>query len=123
MEKVYLRKLEDLELEYEKKQRTIEESIEEALYDKRQFNRELENLSENYRYHYQQANFSEPIAMRTVYHLLEQCQGEGNRVVTQTVRDWEDEKEENRISYRKETQSIEDELTLFKEKERGQEHE
>ncbi|MGM0217573.1 hypothetical protein [Enterococcus sp. AZ126] len=118
MERTYLNQLAELESEYEKNQRNIEEELEEAFYEKQKFGRELENLSENYRYHYQKAQYSESINMSSVYHLLEQCKDDGDKVVNSTMKELENKQEENTIHYKKQTQSIEDELTLFKEKER-----
>lgn len=123
MERTYINKLLDLESEYEKNQKKIEEELEEAFYEKQKFSRELESLSENYRYHYQQAEYSEPVNMSRVYHLLEQCKDDGDRVVNQTMKELKNKQEENKIHYKKQTRLIEDELTLFKEKERKKENE
>lgn len=123
MERTYINQLADLESEYEKNQRKSEEELEEAFYEKQKFGRELENLSENYRYHYQQAEYSEPVNMSRVHHLLEQCKEDGDRVVNQTMKELENKQEENTIHYKKQTRLIEDELTLLKEKERKKENE
>ncbi|MDA9472943.1 hypothetical protein [Enterococcus sp. 5H] len=123
MERTYINQLTELESEYEQNQRTIEEELEEVFYEKQKFGRELENLSENYSYHYQQAEYSEPINMSRVYHLLDQCKDDSDRVVNQTVKELENRQEENTIHYKKQTQLIEDELTLFKEMERKKEDE
>lgn len=123
MERTYINQLAELESEYEKNQRKIEEELEEVFYEKQKFSRELENLSENYRYHYQQAEYSEPINMSRVYHLLEQCKDDGNRVVNRTMKELENKQEENTIHYKKQTQLIEDELTLLKEMELKKENE
>lgn len=120
MERTYLNQLAELESEYEKNQRNIEEELEEAFYEKKKFGRELENLSENYRYHYQKAQYSESINMSSVYHLLEQCKDDGDKVVNSAMKELENKQEETTIHYKKQTQSIEDELTLFKEKERNE---
>lgn len=123
MERTYLNKLAELESEYENNQRKLEKELEEAFYEKQKFGRELENLSENYRYHYQQAEYSEPINMSRVYHLLEQCKDDGDRVVNQTMKELENKQEENTIHYKKQSRLIEEELTLLKEKERKKENE
>lgn len=123
MERTYINILSELESEYEKNQRKIEEEIEEAFYEKQKFSRELENLAENYRYHYQQAEYSEPVNMSIIYHLLEQCKDDGDRVVNQAMKELENKQEENTIHYKKQTRLIEDELTLFKENERKKENE
>ncbi|MBO0469841.1 hypothetical protein JZO66_04740 [Enterococcus sp. DIV0242_7C1] len=123
MEKTYIQKLETLESEYETTQRMIEDEIEEAFYEKQQFARSLESVLENYRYHYQQANFSESINMSAVYNLLEQCKEDGDMIVNQTIKELEYEQEENKLNHRKESRKIEDELTLLKEKERGNDYE
>lgn len=121
MERTYINQLAELESEYKRNQRTIEEELEKVFYEKQKFGRELENLSENYRYHYQQAEYSEAINMRRVYHLLDQCKDDSDRVVNHTVKELENRQEENTIHYKKQTQLIEDELTLFKETERKKE--
>lgn len=123
MERTYLNQLADLESEYEQNQRRLEEELEEAFYEKQKFGRELENLSENYRYHYQKADYSEPINMSRVHHLLEQCKDDGDRIVNRAMKDLENKQEENTFHYRKQTQAIEAELTLLKEKERKKENE
>lgn len=116
MKKTYLNQLNRLEEDYQRERQRLEASLEEVLSEKQQFRRELEGLSENYRYHYQQAKFDEPINMNRVYHQLEQCQGEGNQLVNRTIGKLEEQKEESKWLYQKEMKQIEDKLTLLKEK-------
>jgi vacuolar-type H+-ATPase subunit I/STV1 len=123
MNRTFLTKLEDLEIDYEQQKRKLEDEIEEAFYEKQIFSRELEDLSESYRYHYEQAGFSEPVNMRSVYNLLDQGREEGDRIVNQTIRELENEREERKTFYKNETQRLEDELALLNQKERGTEHE
>lgn len=117
VEKTYLNRLNRLEEDYHREQQRLEASLEVVFSEKQQFRRELEDLSENYRYHYQQAEFDEPINMNRVYHQLEQCQDEGNQLVNRTTGKLEEQKEESKWLYQKETKQIEDKLTLLKEKE------
>ncbi len=117
MKKTYLHQLNRLEENYQKEQQQIEATLEAVFSEKQQFRRELEGLSENYRYHYQQVEFDEPINMNRVYHQLEQCQNEGNQLIDKTINKLEEQKEESKSCYQKETKQLKDKLTLLKEKE------
>ena len=117
MQKTYKNKLDNLEKDYQKQQKQFDEELESVFFENKQFRRELEGLSENYRYHYQQADFEEPINMNKVYHMLERCQEEGNQLVNQATRKLEDSKEESSQTYKKESKKMEDEWLLLKEKE------
>lgn len=96
MNRALLTKFENLETDYEHQQKRLENKIEEAFYEKQTFSRSLENLSENYRYHYEQGGFSEPIDMRKVYHIVDQGREDGNSIVNQTINKLEDERENGR---------------------------
>jgi hypothetical protein len=117
VKKTYLNQLNRLEENYQKEQQQIEATLEAVFSEKQQFRRELEGLAENYRYHYKQAEFDEPINMNRVYYQLEQCQDKGNQLVNKTINKLEEQKEESKSRHQKETKQLEDKLTLLKEEE------
>lgn len=123
MKQTILKKLDDLEHDYGKKQNQLEEEIEETLAVKQKFGRELEEVFERYCYYYNQADYTEPIATNQVYGLVDRHREDGEHSINQRVKGLENDREENRMTYQKESRLIEDDFERYMEKERVKEYE
>lgn len=111
-------KIENLEDDYNRKRRQLDEAMDEASQEKWQFNRELENLSEQLSYINQKRDYNDSHELQKAYHLISSVQEEGEWTVKNVLTKLENEHEEHHTLYKKQAFSYEEELHQLK-KERG----
>ncbi|EAC9052585.1 hypothetical protein KW11_09945 [Listeria monocytogenes] len=109
-----LLKIENLEDDFNRKRRQLDEAMDEASQEKWRFHQELENLSEKIRYIYQKRDYDASEDLPKAYHLISSIQEEGEWMVKNTVKYLENESEEHQTLYKKQVTAYEEELHQLK---------
>ncbi|MEG7763339.1 hypothetical protein, partial [Listeria monocytogenes] len=78
-------KIENLEDDFNRKRRQLDEAMDEAFQEKWRFHQELENLSEQIRYIYQKRDYDASEDLPKAYHLISSIQEEGEWMVKNAV--------------------------------------
>lgn len=113
--KVILTKLGELETEYQKEQKQLDQILEEALSEKDHFNRELENLGNDLSYVFRTQEYT--IDVRQAYHMLEGAQEDGTSLFKTIRQKVEDDQDDLTSHYKKKVAFYEEDLDLLKRKE------
>lgn len=109
-----LLKLENLDDEFNRKRRQLDEAMDDASQEKWRFNQELENLSEQIRYIYQKRDYDASEDLPKANHLISSIQEEGEWAVKNTLTHLENEYEEHQTLYNKQVTAYEEELHQVK---------
>ncbi|MBF2481177.1 hypothetical protein IA817_07625 [Listeria seeligeri] len=107
-------KIENLEDDFNRKRRQLEESMDEVTQEKWKFNRELESLSEQIRYINQKRDYIDSSSLQKEYNLISSIQEEGEWTVKNALTKIENEHEEQHALYKKQAFSYEEELHQLK---------
>ncbi|MBO0470164.1 hypothetical protein JZO66_06380 [Enterococcus sp. DIV0242_7C1] len=113
-QKQVLLKMENLEDDYRRKNKQLNETMEVVGQEKWMFNRELEELSEQMRYIFQSREYNDTQGLQQVYHLIRSTQEEGEWTVKNVLKKLEDEQEEQQSAYKKQVLSYEETLYQLK---------
>ncbi|EDO1160308.1 TPA: hypothetical protein NR708_002277 [Listeria innocua] len=109
-----LLKLENLDDEFNRKRRQLDEAMDDASQEKWRFHQELENLFEQIRYIHQKRAYETSEDLQKAYHLISSIQEEGDWTVKNTLTKLENEHEEHQALYKKQANSYEEELHQLK---------
>ncbi|EMK5467862.1 hypothetical protein V9G44_001463 [Listeria monocytogenes] len=109
-----LLKLENLDDDFNRKRRQLDEAMDDASQEKWRFHQELEKLSEQIRYIHQKRDYEASEDLQKAYHLISSIQEEGDWKVKNTLTKLENEHEEHQALYKKQVNSYEEELHQLK---------
>lgn len=109
-----LLKIENLDDDFNRKRRQLDEAMDEASQEKWRFHQELENLSEQIRYIHQKRDYEASENLQKAYRLISSIQEEGDWAVKNTLTKLENEHEEHQALYKKQVNSYEEELHQLK---------
>ena len=113
-QKQVLLKMENLEDDYIKKNKELDEKMDAVSQEKWAFNRELEDLSEQMRYIFNKREYNDSQGLQQVYHMISSTQEEGEWAAKNVLKKLEDEQEEQQSAYKKQALSYEEELYQLK---------
>ncbi|WP_321386398.1 hypothetical protein [uncultured Enterococcus sp.] len=107
-------KIENLEDDYNREKKKLEETMDEVDQEKWTFNRELEELSEQMRYLFQNREYDDFQGLKQVDQMIRSTQDEGEWSVKNVLKKLEDEQEEQYAAYKKQSLSYEAEIYQLK---------
>lgn len=113
-QKQLLSKMENLDDDYRRKNRQLNETMDAVGQEKWAFNRELEDLSEQMRYIFNKREYNDSQGLQQVYHMISSTQEEGEWTAKNMLRKLENEQEEQQSAYKKQALSYEEELYQLK---------
>lgn len=107
-------KMENLEDDYNREKKKLEETMDEVDQEKWTFNRGLEDLSEQMRYLFQNREYDDFQGLQQVDQMIRSTQDEGEWSVKNVLKKLEDEQEEQYAAYKKQSSSYEEEIYQLK---------
>ena len=113
-QKELLLKIENLEDDYRRKHKQLDEMIDAVNREKLVFNRELEYLYEQMSYLFNKRGYNDSQEVQPVYHMIESAQEETEWIVKRALRKLEEEQEECQFAYKKQIILYEEEYHRLK---------
>lgn len=113
-QKQVLLKMENLEDDYRRKNKQLNETMDAVSQEKWTFNRDLEDLSEQMRYIFNKREYNDSQGLQQVYHMISSTQEEGEWTVKNILKKLEDEQEKQQSAYKKQALSYEEALYQLK---------
>lgn len=113
-QKQLVSKIENFEDDYNREKKKLEETMDEVDQEKWTFNRELEDLSEQMRYLFQNREYDDFQGLQQVDQMIRSTQDDGECSVKNVLKKLEDEQEEQYAAYKKQSLSYEEEIYQLK---------